>query len=472
MLSYGSKIFLVRPRLPKLKLLNEKNSTFKIMAGSQLPNFLLPSYYSLPTSINVVLNDTKAVSVAPASRQAPAAPKTLKALKPAENRLHHLRDGEVVMFKISRSTYWQARFHLYTGKWIRFSTRKRNLDDAMRIACDRYDEARFRERAGLPPVVKRFEDIAKACVTEMRNEITRGTGKRIFKDYIQVIERYFIPFFGQMYMTSITVKEIAEFEAWRDEEMKKKPKASTLLTFTSAFSRMHQTAVARGWVSDKFPLPKFTAKGDKSQARPAFTKDEIVQLRQHLATWHEAVDGKTKELRRLLRDYVDVLILTGMRAGTESMNMCWKHIEWHTDKDVRYLRIWVSGKTGARWLIAKHECIEALKRLHQHQPDIAGMEFEDLIAAKKDLRLFRFEDGSVPYEFTHAFARLMEEKGLLKSTMGTNRTLYSLRHTYATNELLAGTDIHTLAKQMGTSVLMLEKHYSKMTATMAAAKLA
>jgi hypothetical protein len=103
----------------------------------------------------------------------------------------------------------------------------------MRIACDRYDEARFRERAGLPPVVKRFEDIAKACVAEMRNEITRGTGKRIFKDYIQVIERYFIPFFGQMYMTSITVKEIAEFEAWRDEEMKKKPKASTLLTFTS-----------------------------------------------------------------------------------------------------------------------------------------------------------------------------------------------------------------------------------------------
>ncbi len=34
------------------------------------------------------------------------------------------------MFKISRSTYWQARFHLYSGKWIRFSTRKRNLDDA------------------------------------------------------------------------------------------------------------------------------------------------------------------------------------------------------------------------------------------------------------------------------------------------------------------------------------------------------
>ncbi len=52
------------------------------------------------------------------------------------------------------------------------------------------------------------------------------------------------------------------------------------------------------------------------------------------------------------------------------------------------------------------------------------------------------------------------------------RTLYSLRHTYATAELLAGTDIHTLARQMGTSVVMLEQHYSKLSATMAAGRLA
>jgi len=42
----------------------------------------------------------------------------------------------------------------------------------------------------------------------------------------------------------------------------------------------------------------------------------------------------------------------------------------------------------------------------------------------------------------------------------------------ATTELLAGTDIHTLARKMGTSVLMLERHYSKLTVTMAAEQLA
>lgn len=53
------------------------------------------------------------------------------------------------------------------------------------------------------------------------------------------------------------------------------------------------------------------------------------------------------------------------------------------------------------------------------------------------------------------------------------RTLYSLRHTYVTLELLEnGTDIHTLAWQMWNSVSMNERHNSKLTAIMAAQQLA
>ena len=100
------------------------------------------------------------------------------------------------------------------------------------------------------------------------------------------------------------------------------------------------------------------------------------------------------------------------------------------------------------------------------------MDFEQLIASKVDLCVFRFADGTQPYEFTAIFRRLLKETGLTEGTAGTARSLYSLRHSYATLELLAGTDIHTLAKQMGTSVLMLERHYSKLTATLAAEQLA
>ena len=68
----------------------------------------------------------------------------------------------------------------------------------------------------------------------------------------------------------------------------------------------------------------------------------------------------------------------------------------------------------------------------------------------------------------------MKESGLAKDAItDRQRTLYSLRHTYATLALMGGQmDMHTVAKQMGTSIAMLEQHYSKMTATMAAARLA
>ena len=55
---------------------------------------------------------------------------------------------------------------------------------------------------------------------------------------------------------------------------------------------------------------------------------------------------------------------------------------------------------------------------------------------------------------------------------GQNRTLYALRHTDATRGLIAGTDMHTLARQMGTSISMLERHYSKLVPTLKAAQLA
>jgi integrase len=162
-----------------------------------------------------------------------------------------------------------------------------------------------------------------------------------------------------------------------------------------------------------------------------------------------------------------------MRHGTEAMGICWKDIEWHTHKDVKYLRVWVSGKTGGRWLIAKHRAVDVLRRLHTRQADISGLDFEQVLSTRVPHLLFRFSNGYQPHDLRGTFRRLMRDCGLLKDAEGQTRTLYSLRHTYATLELLNNsTDIHTLSKQMGNSAAMIEKHYSKLTATMAADKLA
>ena len=55
----------------------------------------------------------------------------------------------------------------------------------------------------------------------------------------------------------------------------------------------------------------------------------------------------------------------------------------------------------------------------------------------------------------------MRDSGLDKDReVKSKRSLYSLRHTYAHFSILnEAMDVYTLAKQMGTSVKMIELHY-------------
>ena len=417
--------------------------------------------YHLPTSIKVTF------SGAPTK-----APKNIQELNAGELQTHRLRDGELILYRRRDSRIWQYKFKQESGRWFRASTRKSVLDQAKRAAMDLHDEARYRERLGLAPAHKSFKDIAQATVQDMRRDLAAGTGKKIYVDYCSVIERYFIPYFGDKYLQNLKHKDIADFEAWRNHRMARTPKSSTLMTFASAFSRVHQTAIARGWISDRVPIPTMTRRGAKGEVRPAFSVEEIAQLRQFMVSWQQQGNlDYDRIMRPLLCAYVEFLLLTGMRHGTESMGVEWRHCEWYSSEGNRYIRVWVDGKTGGRWLIAKHQAQAVLEKLHSLQPDIADTPLEQVMG--RDTKyLFRRPDGQRPRTFNGMFSKLMRESGLRWNHTNQSRTLYSLRHSYATMELLAETDIHTLARQMGTSVRMLEAHYSKLTATMAAERLA
>ena len=386
----------------------------------------------------------------------------------------HLRDGEVVLYRRSRSLLYQCRYKLADGTWYRQSTRKASIEHAVAVACDLYDEARYRQRLGLAHQTHTFAQIAAVALAELRVKIDASTGRTAYSDYVGCIEKYFLPYFKDKRLEELTHTDIVEFELWRDRQMRRKPKASTLMNFASAWNKLLSVAVSRGYISERVPVPKLTTKGEKGTTRPAFSEEEIAQLLAFMETWqHEGLRAVEKEMRPLLRDYIEMLLLTGMRHGTEAMGICWRHLEWHTDKGVKYLRIWVDGKTGGRWLIAKHRAVDVLRRLHARQTDIASVAFDNLFAERVPHLLFRFADGYQPPSLNGTFRRLMRDTGLLKNEQGQTRTLYSLRHTYATLAMLRGeVDIHTLSKQMGNSAAMIEKHYSKLTATMAADRLA
>ena len=397
----------------------------------------------------------------------------LEGAKKLNAELHHLRDGCVVLYKRDNSEVWQVRFKLFDMKWRRFTTKHRELAYAKKVAAEMYDRARFKEEMGIPLSTKRFGAVAEECLTMLEREIEQGLRPMTNKDYQRVIRRYLIPFFGKYNLTSLDSNLVREFEIWRNQKIGHMPIASTLMTHSAAYNRIIELAMDKGWISQQFNVPRLSRRGAKSKARPGFTAEEVQQLLAFMPAWCESGHRHTgRQIKLLLRDYVELLLTTGMRCGKESMNMLWQHIEWHTDKGQRYLRIWVSGKTGGRWLIAKHRAAVALERLSMRQESI-GMSLETTIEKKLPQKVFAFDDGSQPYGFEGTFKRLLVAAGLSKDmSSGQQRTLYSLRHTYATMELLSGTDIHTVARQMGTSVVMLERHYSKLTATMAAEQLA
>ena len=399
---------------------------------------------------------------------------TLTTLHAAQPQSIYLRDGELVLYRRSRSLLYQCRYRLADGSWVRQTTGKAALEHAIARACDIYDEARYRQRLGLAHRTHSVAQIAEITSASLRQQIDAKGKKTALNDYVSIIERYFVPYFGERQLETLTHTDIREFELWRDRQMTRKPKTSTLNNFTSAWSRLVATAVEQGFISERVPVPKLTSKGEKGKTRPAFSKEEIEQLLEFVETWqHKGKFAVEHEIRPLLRDYIEMLLYTGMRHGIEAMGIRWRDLEWHTKDGVRYLRVWVDGKTGGRWLIAKHKAVDVLRRLHARQRDITSVPFEDVLTTRVPHLLFRFSDGHQPHSLVGTFRKLMRDSGLLVDAAGQTRTLYSLRHTYATLALLeGGADIHTLSKQMGNSAAMIERHYSKLTATMAADKLA
>ena len=377
---------------------------------------------------------------------------------------HLILDGEVRVYRRERSKRWQAAF-VIDGHTIRISTGKRDLSEAKEYARDTFLEFKFRHKNDLPVVTKKFSDVARLTIANMRKQLDAGLGKKVYADYIVCIERYLIPFFGAQFVTSIDYDKIQSFYEWRRAKMGREPKASTLNTHNSAMNRVFDEAVARGFIAHK-SVPLMVNRGEKSERRPDFTREEYATLIRKMPSWiTKGKSGKPTDMRHLMRDYVLVLANTGMRHGTEALNLMWKHVTLFEEKDLQYLEMSVSGKTGRRDIICRSGTINYLQRIHERSKDIRHIPFEDLLKQRIDLPVFRLPDGTVSKNIHQTFRKFVTDAGLITCPRtNQNRTLYSLRHTYATFALLNdGMDIHALAIQMGTSIGMIERHYSHLT---------
>lgn len=399
---------------------------------------------------------------------------------------HEILPRQLIVYRRSSSGAWQCRYKV-DGVWQRASTKLTDLGKAKAVAHKLLIAAEIRKEQNLPVVTRRFRDVANLSIERMEQELKSGKGKVSFSDYIRVIREYLVPILGKRVITSIDVSVLDELDAQRIIMMGKVPTRSTLLTHNAALNRVFDEAVMRGFLTES-NRPKLESKGKDSKRRAAFTVPEVQAMIGAFPAWIDrARDDMSKESRSIMRDYALMLLDTGARPGRELLELQWSRItenkleplltntgEFDEEGDEivthdlqRSVSITVSGKTGTRDIVGMGRTVSVLREVglrnysNIEQPTLSP--FANLAKSNNKKLVFVRRDGSdASSSFQKMFESFLREHSLLEDPRtGQNRVFYSLRHTYATLALTHDeVPIHTLSKQMGTSVLMIEKHYS------------
>jgi integrase len=369
-------------------------------------------------------------------------------------------EGKALLFLRPNSSFWQVKYKA-DGQWLKASTKKENLSEATSAAVDIVTNAWFREKNALPVLTKRFKDVARLAINRMDEVPVGERGQATFRSYKLALKNYLTPFFGVHLINKIDYDLLERFAAWREEKMKIVPSSSTLNTHTSALNRVFDEAVLRGFIT-KSQVPYLKMRRVESERRPDFNEDEWKILYTGMRRWVKAArKGREIELRTKLQNYILILANTGIRAGTEGMNLKWRHISVVDHNNKKYLTIFVKGKTGGREIQVRHSVARYLQRIQERDPELNKMTFHELLNAGVDKYVFRMGDTDKSNQYGRMFVRLLKSLGLyIDKKTDKPRTLYSLRHFYATYAL-QHTDItpYQLSKNMGTSVQMLEQHY-------------
>ncbi len=380
---------------------------------------------------------------------------------------YHLEEGRLVTFKRPSSRFWQMRARVEgSGTYIWRSLKTTDLDKAKSLARREFYKLEILKEAGQPLKQHFMRDIIKSYLIDLDQKLEKkGISIHMHRLHNTNIKVHILPFFENMSIQSIDRHKIEEFLRYKVNDYEEIPSSVTIRTWAITIRDLLKHAVNRKIITTipEFSLPD----GQATERRACFTREEWITLNDKMMKWVRDGSAQFKYNRMLLKAYVEILGMTGMRTN-DALNLKWCHISYFVQKDAvewdiygvspekhlrdeRFTSMIVSGKPHknrkTRELTGQRHCTRAIENWRRqtkfNQPD-------DLV--------FCLERG-IPYRPDAKFKQMLIDFDMLNDSMGEPRTPYSIRHTYATLRLEAGVPIHLLAKQMGTSVAMIEKHY-------------
>ena len=417
-------------------------------------------------------------------------------------------DGRVTLYQrtdVQKAT-WHCRIAFPRQPHIRQSLLTTNEKEAERMAEKLYRDLLYRYERGLPLKRVKFEEVAAAYFVHLEDEVSRGITKTERLTTNRIMSRYCLEYFKGRPIDTITSADINKFRECRRkywttgpgskvEEytyqrngktvVSKKPPAKEPALSTSNSENVLLRAVfnyaaTNDWITKaqipvielKIPAAK---KSRDAHRRPGLDRQEVKKLLEiGLKRFQEAPDERLKHQRFLLYCFVGMMAYAGMRPF-ECMKLRWKDLGLTAGPIAdSYGKVYVSGKNKSRWLIpldgfSKITYFLMPYAVQLHKKSEPGFKSALDLA---DRMIFCDLDGTPIKSLSAGFRNLLEEAGLyIDPETGKPRDSYCLRHYYATERLLAGVGVYTLAENMGTSVAMIERHYGHLKPEMAAAEL-
>jgi len=364
-------------------------------------------------------------------------------------------DGRVLLYLRTdgRSPLYQAKIKVPGSKgYKRISTKTANQKEAERFALDLYEELYFHVKSGGTLASKTYKQIFREWKASIEFEPDCKIKTRLL-GILSRVETYSVEYFATKDIRSITKKEFFEYWNWRKTNYKRVvPSNETLNRERTSIISLFKFAVDRGYITALPDIPKNEVKG--IARRSTFTNDEWRRITRNMREWVKAGQNKGKGRDRfILQQYVLIMANTGMRVG-EIRHIRWSDLRTIKTLDGNRLIGDVRGKTGRREVVFQKGSEEYVKRLYNFRKNELGKD-----PHQDELIFLSRKSGKAYTTFKTSFNSMLQFSNIDIERNGERRTIYSLRHFYATQRLSEGTSAYLLAQQMGTSVEMLEKFY-------------
>ena len=373
--------------------------------------------------------------------------------------VYELMNG-LILFRRSDVSHhnWYCRIKLPgQDRYKTVSLKTTDINIAREMAFEHHADVRFRLKHEVPVFSRPFSQIAQefSDLQKERSEAGEITFHRwrVIDSHIRSqLNRYV----GNLQITLIGQDKWKSYPSWRQKNGKgrsrDKVSDGTIRDEMATLRSVMSYAASKKYIPEshvfkgRLPLSKVR--------REEFTPEEYRKLHTFARSWvKKARSALNLWSRNVAYNFVLIMTNTGMRPS-EARNLQWRDVSVKTDKKGRkFVILSVRGKGKFRQLVAANNVAEYLERIRAISKATKDTDF-----------VFTTTEGKRAATMYHGIIEtLLIDSGLLLSSSGSRRSTYCFRHTYATFRLTEGVDVYFLAKQMGTSVKMIEDHYGHIT---------